>query len=237
MSAIDDFLDEHRLRPWPHYGPGPEVTDRMRLALARTCPDMTVGVIAGQGAPGAALYQSYREYMARFPDLKILGQPAFGAEVKARRWTGHERTTAGVTYAYLTAESRAERAAWAERNRLFYAGVRDPLLAESRERHRAAVHADGSNCAHSPSLEAMLARTERIDAAFRALVLDADQAAMLAASVEERYGAFIRWRPGDPVPEPTPGLAQWSHLHRMGRAERGEVPDQGAGPGQGLEVW
>jgi len=218
VGALDDFLDAHRLRPWVCFP-----TDTT-LGL---CTDRTDGLGAGDGAPAAAMHRAYQAYMAaQDPELKVLGQPEFGAGLKARPWTGWDRPDS-IYYRALTVQSREERAVADARRRLLLtarAAEYRRIMAEGLARHVAACRRIG--CDHEPTPVAVDKMHAQADAAVESVPVDPTTQAAIDQLAEERYGPYLRWRPG----QPEPAAPEGGHHHPQWPEERDGFDQVGGDP-------
>ena len=194
MSVIDAFLDEHRRHPWPVWMGDYDPAARAMFAGIAPLAD------ADAGAEGAGIYGVYVAYVAALgdPSLRTLGQPELGAELKSRPWTGHIRFPEGVVYRGLSIESRAQRAESEVRRSMFWDDIYGRLRDASMERHVASCQRP--ECDHQPPVSAVERLLDAATAEIAAMVLTPDQQAEVDRLVEERYGPFLRWRDGDPIP-------------------------------------
>ena len=232
MGLLEAFKDEHWLHPWADFDCYWDVAGRPILF----CSESTEAYLSdGYGAPAGDMYaQAYKPFLAA-QGVRGDGPQAFAEALQGDPRLGYWRDEGSRHYRGLTILSRRERAELAERSRLFWAEVRDRVYAESAERHRVAAHADGSACEHERKREVAMALDATAREEVATMALDADQASRLAAGIEADFGAYLRWRPGDPEPSAPPG----AHHHGLTKVERGEVSDHGAEDAEGgsAGVW
>ena len=204
VSALDEFLWEHRRYPWP--------ADPQRL-------------LDDEGAMAAALYDAYKAW-AEAEDRRVLSRPDFGVAVKE---AGYEprKVEAGHVYPGLTLETRTERARAAvigDLRRLAYEW--EHLIAMGD--HRSRRHPEGDQCDHTLPPEVAEMVRGKVDAATTAYEADGTVDAVIA----RRYGAWLRLRHGDPNPTLVDQWEGLRVAHVGLRAEADRIrAEVAAGPG------
>jgi hypothetical protein len=138
-------------------------------------------------APAGALYDAYAAEAGADPERRVMTRNEFSPAVEALGFT-KTKNAGGFVFEGLTVETRAQRA---RRNVVATLGA--PLRDQARSEHEARAHADGSYC--DPWRHPI---PDNVLAAIAAQV-EADPA-RIEARIEAEYGAFLRWRPGDPDP-------------------------------------
>ncbi|HET7181524.1 MAG TPA: hypothetical protein VFI15_04760 [Candidatus Limnocylindrales bacterium] len=177
MTATDDFIAARRAYPWPDWN-----WDYV-------------------GAPAGELHANYKAAMIA-DDRRVLTANQFGAAVVA---AGFERTkrSGGYFYPDLTLETRLERArAEVVRTLRVMEWHRNetPAFREYWENHWSSEHAAHAwQCDHRPPPELLDPIKADVDRALAALEADGT----IAGRIEEGFGPYLRWRPG----EPNPGIA------------------------------